>query len=72
MFNLILETGLGKRIVSKFVTKWINEKFDCDAKTKFNDVSIATTKDENVARIHLDLDSTLNKNKLLQFLDEKV
>lgn len=72
MFNFILDNGLSKRIISKVVAKWINDKLDTDANVKFNEITVASTKGNDTVRVHLDLDLTMSKEKLLQVLNDKL
>lgn len=67
--NLICKNGPMKKLISKILTKKINEALGKNATIRLNNLEIVKDKEEDKLNIHVDTDITITEDELAELLD---
>lgn len=67
--NLICKNGPMKKLISKILTKKINEALGKNTTIRLNNLEIVKDKEEDKLNIHVDTDITITEDELAELLD---
>lgn len=69
MFNIISNSHLGKKIISKIITRYINQKLNCESSVRFSTIETERLTEDKI-RIHLDLAIDAKEEDLNKVIDQ--